>query len=329
MVKINKYFLVTIVFLCAFSGFVRAQQQRQLTQNTFNTLSYNPAYAGHRDAINFTGTFRSQWTGFGKETEYDEGGIKTGTTSASPMMYMISADMPIKAIAGGIGLNICGDYIGLFKNISVELGYAFQHTFSNGGKLGIGAQVKFDNIVLDTGGLNWGEPGDPLGGEMTSSGNDFMVDCNFGVYYSKPNSIFWGVSVYNIVQSQGYNTLYKEKRSFNVHGGYTFRFPANPKIKIIPSVLLKTDISSFQIDLNAIMSIQDKFWFGANYRLNDGLGVIVGITWKDFQVGYSYDIPMSRLALGGNWGSHEVVFAYSFKFEREKGRLTQKNTRYL
>jgi hypothetical protein len=35
------------------------------------------------------------------------------------------------------------------------------------------------------------------------------------------------------------------------------------------------------------------------------------------------------MALGGSWGSHEVVLSYSFKFEREKGRTTQRNTRYL
>ncbi|MDL2227767.1 type IX secretion system membrane protein PorP/SprF [Bacteroidales bacterium OttesenSCG-928-K03] len=329
MVKNNKCLIVIIAFLCFWVNTINAQQQKQLTQNTFNILSYNPAFAGHVEAINVSATLRSQWTGFGKITEKDETTGATTSTSASPTLYMLNGDMYIRAIRGGIGLTISNDQIGLYNNINVNLGYAYQHEFAGGGKLGIGAQVKFDNIVLDTGGLVLGEEGDPLIGQMTSTGNDFIVDCNFGIYYSKPNSFFGGISAINLIESQGYNTLFKEKRSFNVHGGYTFRFPASPKFKITPSALIKTDFATFQVDINAIMTMENKFWFGVNYRISDGLGLIAGLMWKDFRLGYSYDIPMSKLALGNNWGSHEVVFSYSFKFEREKGRLTQKNTRYL
>ena len=347
MVKNKKYFLVVMMVLCMCARVANAQQQMQLTQYTFNTLSYNPGYAGHRYGINLTGTFRNQWTGFGKTvTEDDPNSSTTGgngsgllpngqgtstnsstKTTAAPMMYMVSADMPIRVLKGGIGLNICGENIGLNKNIFVDLGYAYQHDFAGGGKLGIGAQVRFANLVLSIQDFIPGTEGDWLLQQMEE--NDFLVDCNFGVYYSKPNSFFWGISALNLIETQGRSTMIKGVRSYNAYGGYDLRFPANPKIKLTPSILVKTDLATFQIDASAILSIQDRYWFGANYRINEGLGIILGLSFLDFQLGYSYDIPMSSLTIGGSWGSHEVVLRYSFKLEREKGKITQKNTRYL
>ena len=76
-------------------------------------------------------------------------------------------------------------------------------------------------------------------------------------------------------------------------------------------------------------TFNDKFWGGVNYRLNDGIGLIFGLSWKDLMASFSYDIPMSKLIRGGNFGSFEVVLGYAFKFNNNKGLKTQKNTRYL
>ncbi len=302
-------------------------------------MSYNPGYIGHKDAVNVVGTFRNQWTGFSIPNTTTTNGTTTGETnttnntdpkndklSIAPNSYMVSADSPINALRGGIGLNIVSDKIGAFNNITLNLGYAYQKVLANGGKLGIGAQLKLDNIVLDVGALNPAID-DPLIGQMEE--NDFMADANIGVFYSKPNSFFGGFSVINICETKGKSTFYQEQRSFNLHGGYEFRFPSYPTIKFTPSALLKTDFASFQVDINAMLTVRDKFWGGLNYRLNDGLGVIFGLAWKDFFASFSYDIPMSRLIRGGNFGSFEFVVGYSFKFHSNKGKKTQKNTRYL
>ena len=329
ILNISRLALLISVFLCIATG-LQAQQQVELTQNLFNILSYNPGYAGHRNAISATGTFRRQWVGFGSTKEVvNSDGTTEKATTASPMTVIGSVDAFIRPLHGGVGLSVTNDQIGLFNNTLVNLGYAYQINFAGGGRMGIGAQVQFENIVLDQSGLIWGDEGDPIAGQMANEGNDFMVDCNFGIYYSKPNSFFGGISAYNLVATQGKSTLYKNVRSFNVHGGYEIRFPANPTFKLVPSVLVKTDLASFQVDAGVLAYFKNMFWLGANYRINDGLGIIAGMMWKDFLLGYSYDITMSKMALGGSWGSHEVVLSYSFKFERDKGKITQKNTRYL
>lgn len=334
--------IILISLLLLISWFTsNGQQQMQLTQNYFNVMAYNPGYMGHRDAVNITGTFRNQWSGLripnmptgGTDgttgttgTNGDNTSVEDEYTSISPNAYMISGDLPIRALRGGIGLNIVSDNIGAFKNVTVNLGYAYQKVLANGGKLGIGAQLKLDNIVLDVGALV-PPVDDPLISQMEE--NDFMADANFGVFYSKPNSFFGGFSVYNICETKGKSTMFQEQRSFNLHGGYQFHFLSYPTIKFTPSALIKTDLASFQVDLNAMVTVKDVYWGGLNYRLNDGLGLIFGLAWKDFFASFSYDIPMSKLIRGGNFGSFEFIVGYSFKFHSNKGKKTQKNTRYL
>jgi type IX secretion system PorP/SprF family membrane protein len=41
-----------------------AQQDAQSSLYFFNPLNYNPAYAGSRGSLNFTGVHRSQWVGW-------------------------------------------------------------------------------------------------------------------------------------------------------------------------------------------------------------------------------------------------------------------------
>ena len=323
-----------------------SQQQTQLTQYTFNTYLYNPAYAGYVDAVSIVGTFRNQYLGLRLAPDgtlpdantdgtnptditsglFDKNDINKGEP-ISPILYTISATMPINALKGGIGVSIINDRIGAFNNVNLNIGYAYHKTFSNGGKLAVGAQVKLDNIVIDKGKLQFPNEGDPLIGRMDK--NDFLVDANFGVYYSQPNSLFAGLSVLNVIGAKGRSTMFTEQRSFNLHGGYQLQLPSYPTIKIVPSFWLKTDMKTFQVDLSALATFKDKFWGGLNYRFDEGLGLIFGLSWKDFFASFSYDIPMSRIVRAPSFGNVEVLAGYSFKFDRNKNRKTQKNTRYL
>ena len=92
---------------------------------------------------------------------------------------------------------------------------------------------------------------------------------------------------------------------------------------------MKTDLSGVQVDFNGLVKYRDKFWGGVNYRFGDGLGLLFGLWWKDFKLGYSYDISTSKVSIGGSMGSHEVMLGYCFKFEFDRGLRTLRNTRYL
>jgi len=310
--------VIAIVLLLSNVGVVVAQQEPQFTQHMFSKLNYNPGYAGMRDAICATGIMRQQWVGF----------VDMEGQSIGPKTYSFSIDMPVKVLRGGAGINIMQDQIGYFTQTNVDIGYAY-HTSVGAGDLGIGVQAMFFNSILDFLQFNPISSEDPVLMQRNGEESDMIFDANLGVYYQVPNEFWVGVSAQNISRATGRNTLYQLSRTFYVAGGYQLSFPTRPFIKIEPSVVIKSDLAVLQADFNALVKYKDQFWGGLNYRFGDGIGVLFGLWWKDFKLGYSYDLSTSKVNVGGSKGSHEVMLGYCFKFEFDRGIRTLRNTRYL
>jgi hypothetical protein len=70
----------------------------------------------------------------------------------------------------------------------------------------------------------------------------------------------------------------------------------------------------------------NKVWGGLSYRISDAVSLMIGVVYKDLEIGYAYDIPTSQIAATG---SHEVMVRYRFKLERDKTRTGYRNTRFL
>ena len=85
-----KKLLSLALFIISASTATFGQQDPQFSQNMFNRLHANPAYAGSSDGICGTLLYRNQWTGF-------DGAPKTG---------LFSIDAPVNFLHGGLGLTI-------------------------------------------------------------------------------------------------------------------------------------------------------------------------------------------------------------------------------
>jgi len=109
-------------------------------------------------------------------------------------------------------------------------------------------------------------------------------------------------------------------------GGYEFTMPNTPAIDILPSVMIKTDGSSVQYDLSALLRYNNKIWGGLTYRYQDAAAIILGMQYQEFNIGYSYDIPLSAI---GSYGSHEIRVGYCFKIEVDRFKKIYRNTRFL
>jgi type IX secretion system PorP/SprF family membrane protein len=59
----RKTILITLLFLGAL-GFINAQQEPMYTQYMFNSLSFNPAYAGSHEYMSIRLLYRNQWVDF-------------------------------------------------------------------------------------------------------------------------------------------------------------------------------------------------------------------------------------------------------------------------
>jgi len=286
----------------------------------FTKLAYNPGYTGAGNGICVQGLVRQQWVGF-KETDSDG-----NTSNVAPETYLVSVHSPIKFLRGGIGGTIVQDKIAYQNNISLNIMYAYQ-TSLGAGDLGIGLQLSLLNKSIDFSKFDYHDQNDPvLNGKGEES--DMIFDLGLGFYYSMPDTYYVGLSVLQLLESSSdiEATSSELKRQINLLGGYEFTLPNLPSIDVLPSILIKTDLTSFQADISMLGRYRNQFWGGLTYRYQDAVAIIVGMEFKNFNVGYSYDITTSAI---GSSGSHEIRLAYCFKIEVDKFKKVYRNTRFL
>ena len=306
--------LLTMVLV--FSGPAFSQQEPQFTLNMFNHMAVNPGYAGLRDAICVTGIMRQQWIGI-----EDMDGNRV-----SPETYVISGDSPIRVLRGGISATVMQDKIGYFKDVYVRLGYAYKRNMGDG-KLGIGFNVGFLNKSLDFSKFKPVEDDPVLNGASEST---MFTDIALGAFYIQPGGLYLGLSTTQLLEGSrelgtgGLN--YQLRRHYYATAGYELSWLRNPAFVLVPSVFAKYDGTTAQVDLNARVIYNEKFWGGLSYRIQETAAVMVGMSVKDISFGYAYDIPLTRI---GGAGSHEIMLRYCFKLELEKTNDSFRNTRFL
>lgn len=335
--NMKKLYVSIIVIL--FSTAVFAQQDAQFTQNMFTNMFVNPGYAGINKQICLTSIYRQQWTGF--TSTYTLNGEEK-TFKSSPQTILLTVDAPIRALHGGIGLNVFSDKLGAENNIGVKIAYSF-HVNIAIGTLGIGLQAGFLNKTIDFSKFNALDENDPLLMNNTGKKNTFMTDIAFGLFYNIPGKAYVGISSNQLIESKiklgdGFNS--KLKRHYYLTGGYHWTLANAPDWELSPYVLIKTDFASAQYDITAMVKWKNMIWAGVSYRVQDAVAIIVGAyplnqpsmspALQNLRIGYSYDITTS--ALGKNKrssGSHEVMLGYCFKIQPVKRITKYINTRFL
>ncbi len=313
--KVNKNHIVFFFFLL-FAGQVTAQQEPQTTQSLMNYSAYNPAYYGMSNGINIVGLARQQYVGF-KDIEGE---------NINPESFFLSADMPLEFLHGGLGLMIMKDKLGFMNNINLRLGYAY-HTTIGYGNFSVGMNVGFNNTILDFSKLKPIDETDPVLEQRSGEEQDMMFNLSLGAYYSIENEYFVGISSVQLLEIESKNTRYIPRRHYFLTGGYYFNL--NQEYQIMPSVMMQYDANALQVHLNSSVIYKEKYWGTIGYRLQDAITLSVGLYWRDFKVGYAYDIGTSKLAGAGSSGSHELVVNYLFKFGMDKNNKHYRTTRFL
>jgi type IX secretion system PorP/SprF family membrane protein len=322
--NLRSLLLVTLTALIGtLTGY--SQQEPQFTQSMFYGVTMNPAVAGSDNAICVTAADRLQWTGF-RDIEGNK---------VSPETFFVSVMAPIKFLKGGVSAVVMQDKIGFEKTIGVKIGYAYQRNVGFG-KMGIGTHIEFNNRSIDFSKLKPAND-DPLLNLISSNESDMLIDFSLGLFYNVPGSYHIGISGLHLIQSKGKvlaessasELRMKLDRTIILHGGYQYVFPRNPDFEFSPSAIIRTNLSAVQLDIVGLLKYKEVFWGGLGYRLQDAVLVMIGVQYKDFKIGYSYDINVSRLKLPFGGGTHEIMLNYCFKLELERGRKSYKNTRFL
>lgn len=305
--------------LMAASLSLKAQQDPQFTHNMFNHAFVNPGSYGLSDGITVTGIFREQWLGLKDDNNY----------KVAPETFLLTADAPVRFLRGGVGIGIAQDKEAYTKNMLVKLGYSYHLNIGNA-KIGIGVNANFNNKSIDKNKLNPIDENDPVLLGLTTDGV-MISDMSAGIFMQKPRYYvaFSSTQLFETEKAPGTADgviFYKNRRHYYLTSGYDVVLPAFQGYVFTPSVFLKSDGNILQADINLMAKYNNKVWGGLTYRINDAVALLVGVAYKDIEIGYSYDIPTSRIAATG---SHEIMARYRFKLEREKTRSGYRNTRYL
>ena len=308
---------VFILFFVLLSTFLKAQQDPQFSLNMFNIYSVNPAFSGSYDQFNALAIHRSQWVGFG---------------DGAPVTQHVSVEAPVYFLHGGAGVSLLNDKIGNEYTRGVNLSYAYQTKLSKKSELGVGLSIGFMDVgfegewVTPSNNSGTDDPSVPATGE-----NDIVPDLGLGLYY-RMKELYIGYSVTHLNQATAvYGNNNDTDFEFKRHHYFTMGWMHEVSSELVmrPSMFVKTDQVSTQIDFNINLMYADHLWGGVTYRLDDAVVLIAGYNINEnLKFGYAYDITTSDLKSESS-GSHEILLRYSFKM-RPPGKLPThyRNIRY-
>ena len=299
--------IIFVLSIALFLTDLHAQQDAQFSQNMFNKLANNPGYTGSNQSISAIGLFRSQWTGF----------------EGAPQTTNLSVHAPIELLRGGIGLTVFSDQEAAYDNTNINLSYAYQAELGNG-QLGIGFSFGMYQSGLDGSQLNPSEPGDNT--IPTSEVSGSALDLGAGIYFNTQD-VYFGLSSLHLTEpsidvSDGSIKQLKQ-HYFLIAGSY---HEISSALSLNPSIYLKSDGSSSQLDINTNLLYNDKIWGGLSYRLDDGVVILAGLElMKDLRLGLAYDLVVSEI----NKNSFEVMLGYNFDIKVDTQIKRYKNPRFL
>jgi len=320
----TKLIHIALFFVMVLAAINVKAQQAPIFTNYSNSYAYaNAGFAGMSEGINVLGLYRMQWAGF---TDMDGNEV-------APTTFLLTGDMPFRALHGGLGFSIVQDKLGFENNVNVGLGYSF-HLDLGGSTLGIGVAGTLLNRSVDFSQLHPNQEGDPLLQGLGEE-SDMLFDFNVGLFYQVPESFYFGFSVVNVLESMSKalndnsetSASFTTDRTFYAVAGYPFQFEDLPYLTFVPSVSVMSDIASTQFNASARVIYNNLFSLGVNYRFQESVGLMAGVTIKDLTIGYSYDI--NTMGLPGLPGSHEIGLSYCFKLDLDRTPRDYRSVRYL
>lgn len=290
------------VLICLGMNSARAQQDPLYNQYMFNTLAFNPAYAGSADVFTVMALSRHQWVGF----------------EGAPATQTVLAHSPLKAENLALGFSAINDRIGPSHQTSAYGDFAYRVRTGTDTRLSFGLKGGVNIYQADLASLTSVEV-DPAKVNVSSQ---LLPNFGFGLYWHSPR-YYLGASAPKLLENKldAVNgtvvTTTSEARHYFLIGGYVFDLSRDIKFK--PSFMFRAvEGAPFSLDVNANFLLRERIWFGAMYRLGNAFGAMGQYQVNDqFRIGYAFDLTTTRIG-AYNAGTHEIMLSYDFRFV--KGR---------
>ena len=288
--------LVVVLFLTVYQTVI-GQQDAQYTQYMYNTQTVNPAYAGSRGVLNFTGLYRTQWVGI----------------NGAPETINFSFNTPVSERVG-LGLSFYNDEIGISteNNLVADFSYTLPLNDENL-YLSFGIKAGINMLDIDYGKLNPNDVTDPTFHPSNNVDGQVSPIIGAGIYLRNRDKWYIGLSAPSLLESEHYDDISissaKEVMHLYLIGGYVFDLYPDWKFK--PAFLLKAvEGSPLAADVSANFLYANKLTLGAAYRWDSAMSGLLGFQVTDnIMLGYAYDYDLTDI---GNYssGSHEIFIRF-------------------
>lgn len=273
-----------------------AQQDLLLSQEIFSRINKNPAATGNTEDIDIFLHGRLQWA------DIDN----------SPKTTVLNVTNYVNKLNSGMGFTFSFDHMGIGHNTTnMKLVYAYQIDFSEKYLLsmGLGAGVNiggFDytkNTMTDK--QEYGNDTYPYEKEVKTT-----PDFDLGFEFSNPN---WtvGISMTHLTNKE--STTFKTGRHLYLYG--TGLIHINENWILGPTLAYVHHDKTNLLEIGSLAYFHRMFWGGLavrpdlHYSGNSIMAITLGMEWKKFRFGYSYDLGLgSNRNVSSN--THELILSY-------------------
>ena len=317
---------IGIVFCVITASFLKLHaQDPHFTQYYIYPLYVNPAMTGGSDGdYRVSGIFRNQWGTIANP--YRTVGASFDKRTEKNIAWGVNL---LNQSAGEAGFNYLNVY-GSAAYTGVKFGKDDNHRVVFAIQGGI-INRRIDRSKFKTG-EQWTPQGfnpDMLSGEEGLVANQSTVlDLGAGALYydaspDKKANLFAGISVFHLNRpkdafiSNGNVALEAIPMRYVAHGGVSFNLSNN--VRIVPNAIYmaqgnaQVTVLGTYVQLN--VNPETDFMVGGYYRIEDAFAPFVGVDWKDFIVGVSYDVNASKL---GTWNRNVNAFELSLTYRKRK-----------
>ena len=293
---------ILIVVLVVFSSQTILAQDPTFTQFYANPIYLNPAFAGSNNCPRFAMNYRNEWPNLSGNYV---------TTSASYDQY-------VKNISGGIGVLVTNDQQGkgTIQTSMLGLVYSYHLKVNRKFSLMFGARASWYQKTLDWDKLTFGDMIDPRKGFIYSTGDvprggkRGFFDASAGVVgYSK--NFFFGFAAHHLNEPNESMIIGNSKLPMRLTGHMGAEIKLGKKSRynngtsIMPNIIYQYQQGFQELCIGTYIK-HNVFTTGIWFRNKDAFIVSLGINSKNFKIGYSYDITVSKLNNGTSHGSHEI-----------------------
>ncbi len=299
---------------------VRAQQDPQFTQYMFNTLYYNPAFAGVEGVTKLTALHRSQWLGY--QSSFGDGG--------APTTQVLSMTTPIYKLNSGFGAYIVNDNLGPQNNLEIQASYAYHYPLKDG-KLSFGIRTGIYSQALNYDQYRAINPDDPLLNNKNGRESQVRPDLAAGVFY-KHEKYFAGVSFTHLAKTEFDFGVSDSRNALQNHmiitGGYYYDVSFD--LQLMPTAMIKSDLNTYSFDISVVAFYKDTMWGGLSFRQSDAAIIMLGYSLlkdKSLRFGYGFDY----IVKGQNAKqptSHEFMLSYELPVSPGIGKKVVRTPRF-